>query len=83
MSINKKRKEKKKKKKNNNQKLKEKKMKKILNNDLAILPSHDINRVLIRFIKLLIVKDGTNRGQRRGVTNKSVLWNDILHYFRE
>jgi len=59
------------------------KWKEILNNDLAILSSHDINRVLIRFIKLLIVKDGTNRGQRRGVTNKSVLWNDILYYFRE
>jgi len=40
-SIDKKRKEKKKKKKNNNQKLKEKKRKEKLNNDLAILPSHD------------------------------------------
>jgi len=39
-SINKKIKEKKKK--NDNQKLKEKKRKEILNNDLAILPSHDI-----------------------------------------
>ena len=39
-SINKKIKEKKKK--NDNQKLKEKKRKEILNNDLAIFPSHDI-----------------------------------------
>ena len=40
-SIDKKIKEKKKKKKNNNQKLKEKKRKEILNNDLAVLLSHD------------------------------------------
>jgi len=47
-SIDKKRKKKKKKKKNDNQKLKEKKRKEILNNDLAILPSHDSDGLCTR-----------------------------------
>jgi len=30
-----------------------------------------------------IVKDEMNGGQRRGVINRSILWNDVLYYFRE
>jgi len=32
---------------------------------------------------VVFVKKGTGRGQRRGVMDKSILQNDVLHYFRE
>ena len=59
-SIDKKIKAKKKKKKNDNQKLKEKKRKEKLNNDLAVLPSHDKLNLLMKSMKISSVNIGFN-----------------------
>jgi len=76
--INKKIKEKKNEKKNNNQKLKRKEKKRKINNDLVILPSHDINIAEGRTIQKLgnlrrrvLERDKRNRRIHRGRSERS------------
>jgi len=41
----------------------------------------DIGDLIYNIIELIAVKDGTDREQKSRVINRSILQNDVMHYF--
>ena len=43
--------------------------------------SQDIGDLIYSIIELIAIKNGTDRGQKSRVINRSILQNDVIYYF--
>jgi len=55
---------------------------------IAVIPlniyntsSQDIGDLIYSIIELIAIKNGTDRGQKSRVINRSILQNDVIYYF--